>query len=58
MGLLLIEHDVDMVLTTCDWVVALNFGVVIAAGTPESIRRDARVAEAYLGDRYREEVAT
>lgn len=58
LGLLLIEHDVDMVLTTCDWVVVLNFGVVIAAGTPESIRRDARVAEAYLGDRYREEVAT
>jgi branched-chain amino acid transport system ATP-binding protein len=52
LGLLLIEHDVDMVLTTCDWVVVLDFGAVIAAGTPELIRRDARVAEAYLGDRY------
>jgi ABC-type branched-subunit amino acid transport system ATPase component len=52
LGLLLIEHDVDMVLATCDWVVVLDFGRVIAAGTPEAIRRDARVAEAYLGDRY------
>jgi branched-chain amino acid transport system ATP-binding protein len=52
LGLLLIEHDVDMVLATCDWVVVLNFGVVIAAGTPESIRHDRKVAEAYLGDRY------
>jgi ABC-type branched-subunit amino acid transport system ATPase component len=52
LGLLLIEHDVDMVLATCDWVVVLDFGAVIAAGTPEDIRRDVRVAQAYLGDRY------
>jgi branched-chain amino acid transport system ATP-binding protein len=58
LGVLLIEHDVDMVLTTCDHVVVLNFGKVIAAGSPDAIRRDADVADAYLGDRYREEAAT
>jgi ABC-type branched-subunit amino acid transport system ATPase component len=56
-GVLLIEHDVDMVLTTCDWVVVLDFGTVIAAGPPDLIRRDPRVAQAYLGDRYAEAIA-
>ena len=56
LGLLLIEHDVDMVLATCDWVVVLHFGKVIAAGPPGAIRDDAAVAEAYLGDRFRQAV--
>jgi ABC-type branched-subunit amino acid transport system ATPase component len=57
LGVLLIEHDVDMVLTTCDWVVVLDFGAVIAAGPPELVRTDPRVAQAYLGNRYAEAVA-
>jgi len=56
LGVLLIEHDVDMVLATCDWVVVLDFGTVIAAGPPETIRVDAAVADAYLGDRFRQVV--
>ena len=52
LGVLLIEHDVDLVLSTCDWVVVLDFGVVIASGVPDAIRRDERVAEAYLGNRH------
>ena len=56
LAVLLIEHDVDMVLATCDWVVVLDFGKVIAAGPPDVIRDDTAVAEAYLGDRFRQAV--
>jgi sulfate-transporting ATPase len=49
MAILLIEHDVPLVLSTCDRVVALNFGEVVAEGTPDEIRTNAAVIEAYLG---------
>jgi ABC-type branched-subunit amino acid transport system ATPase component/ABC-type branched-subunit amino acid transport system permease subunit len=48
-GVLLIEHDVSMVLSVCDRIVALNFGSVIATGTPDEIRRNDAVVSAYLG---------
>jgi sulfate-transporting ATPase len=48
-GVLLIEHNVDMVLRTCDRIMALNFGQVIGDGTPAEIRANAAVVEAYLG---------
>jgi branched-chain amino acid transport system permease protein len=38
-----------MVLDTCDHIVVLNFGEVLADGTPEQIAADERVIEAYLG---------
>ncbi len=46
---LLIDHDMGLVLGTCDHVMVLDFGNLIAAGTPAEIRADARVVEAYLG---------
>jgi sulfate-transporting ATPase len=49
MGILLVEHDVGMVLSTCDRVYALDFGRCIANGTPTQIRNDPQVVEAYLG---------
>ena len=49
-SLVLVEHDVAAVLSLSDTVFVLDFGECIAAGTPEAIRNDARVREAYLGD--------
>ena len=48
-GLLLIEHDTDLVFDVCDRVVMLDLGSVVVAGTPEEVRHDVRVVQAYLG---------
>lgn len=48
---LLIEHDVQMMLDTCDKLFAMNFGVLIAEGTPESVVQSVAVQESYLGKR-------
>jgi sulfate-transporting ATPase len=54
LGILLIEHNVDMVLRTCDRIYALDFGLTIGEGTPEVIRTNPAVVEAYLGtNRFR-----
>jgi ABC-type branched-subunit amino acid transport system ATPase component len=57
-AVLLVEHDVAMVMDTCDRVVAVEFGREIVTGTPEVVRSHPRVIEAYLGQPASSEVAT
>jgi ABC-type branched-subunit amino acid transport system ATPase component len=49
MGILLVEHDLDLVMSVSDRVVVLNFGKEIAHGTPKEVSSDPQVIAAYLG---------
>jgi branched-chain amino acid transport system ATP-binding protein len=50
MAVMLVEHHMDLVMSVCDRIVVLDFGKVIATGTPQEVRADERVLAAYLGD--------
>ena len=50
MSVMVVEHHMDFVMSICDRVAVLDFGRVICTGQPETVRSDARVLEAYLGD--------
>jgi len=59
MAIFLVEHNIDMVLRSCDRVYALAFGSLIGAGTAAEIRSNPDVIDAYLGtSRFTEENAT
>ena len=50
MAVLLVEHDMNFVMSVCDELVVLDFGHKISEGAPETVRRDPAVIAAYLGE--------
>jgi sulfate-transporting ATPase len=50
MGVLVVEHDMDFVMTVSDRIVVLDFGRTISEGRPEAVRGDPAVTAAYLGE--------
>ena len=57
-GVLLVDHDLQLVLDVCDDIVVLDLGTVAFRGTPDQVRADPRVAAAYLGERPASSPAT
>jgi sulfate-transporting ATPase len=55
--ILLVDHDMSLVLNLCDSIIVLDFGALIASGTPVQIRTNERVSTAYLGATH-QQVAT
>jgi branched-chain amino acid transport system ATP-binding protein len=53
-SVLMVEHDMDLVMSVCDVIHVLDFGSVIASGSPSAVRNDPAVQKAYLG--YSDEV--
>ena len=50
MSVFLIDHDMGLVLSVCDYIYVLDFGKIIAEGTPQEIRESDTVKKAYLGE--------
>jgi branched-chain amino acid transport system ATP-binding protein len=53
MSVVLVEHHMDLVMSVCDRITVLDFGRVVAEGTPDEVRDDRAVIDAYLGEEAR-----
>ena len=51
LAIILIEHDMHVVMNLCPRLIVLNYGVMLAEGTPDQIRNNPKVIEAYLGEK-------
>jgi ABC-type branched-subunit amino acid transport system ATPase component len=51
----MVDHDMHLVLNLAEQVHVLDFGVLLASGTPAAVKADRRVAEAYLGSTHAEQ---
>jgi branched-chain amino acid transport system ATP-binding protein len=49
MAILMVEHDVALVMRVCAWIHVLDFGAILAVGTPQEIQQNQAVLDAYLG---------
>jgi len=49
LGVLLVEHDMDLIMNVCSHIHVLDFGLHLMSGTPDEVRADGRVQHAYLG---------
>jgi branched-chain amino acid transport system ATP-binding protein len=57
-SVMLVEHHMDFVMRVCNQIVVLDFGRVIARGTPQEVRENPAVTEAYLGAEVESETVT
>jgi sulfate-transporting ATPase len=48
-SILLVDHDMELVMSICDQITVLDFGKIIAAGSPQQVLADPAVIAAYLG---------